>query len=89
MSAKQRLLEQAETLFKVQADLQKACDDAIAAIDAAEARRAAAHKDTMNALDAIFDLLDNFSKPKETAKTDYPNIGLAFVEGVGIREMKP
>lgn len=137
VTKREKLAEQAEALARATAELIDHCETARAAIDAAEARRAEDHKKSMAALDAIFDLVDNFSKPKEAApepidpefaelnrdfmakqkpkeiaKTDIPSdeverggssalhpavrfkktdrpTGIAFVEGVGIREVKP
>jgi hypothetical protein len=88
MTKREKLAEQAEALSRATAELTRHCQEALAKIETAEARRAEDHKASMATLDAIFDLIDNFGKPREIAKTDRPT-GIAFVDGVGIRELKP
>ena len=83
MTAREKLAEQAEALSKASADLVKHCETAIAAIDAAEARRAESTKRQMAIIDGMFAAIEAVHKPK-----DHP-VGIAFTEGVGIREVKP
>ena len=87
MNATQDIIQKAAALANTAQQLRDSCDRAIAKIEEIEAKAAESHKANMTALDAMLAMIDNFSKPKEVTK-DHP-VGIAFVEGVGVREMKP
>ena len=67
MTATQDLIQQADKLADTAQQLRDSCARAIAKIEEIEARAAETHKANMTALDAMFALLDNFSKPKGDA----------------------